>query len=218
MMSQLAFRWPTNTSYATEDFIVSDCNAEAVRFLEVWPDGSGSATLLCGPSSSGKTHLAYCWLASIGGVMLDKSMLGRLPSDVLWQENVPALLEDIDNIVDEEGLFHLLRHAETEGKSLLLTSSVYAKQLPFYLPDLCSRIIALPIVSIDSPDEQILNIFIMKCFADRQLRVSEDVAKYIIKRVERSFAAVLDIVASIETISLEAKKDITLPLVKKVLQ
>ncbi|HEU5046672.1 MAG TPA: hypothetical protein VFT64_02400 [Rickettsiales bacterium] len=217
-MLQLAFRWPSADSHAVEDLIVSDFNEQAARFLRGWPDGKSAAAVLSGPEASGKTHLAQYWRERVGGITLDKALLGQMPSDTLWPGRAPALLEDITQIKDEEALFHLLRHAETEGKALLLTSSLPVRGLPFTLPDLCSRLLSLPGAAIDSPDDVALATFIAKCFADRQLRVSAEVQEYMLKRVERSLRSVIAEVEKIEKASLEMRKEITVPLVRKILE
>jgi chromosomal replication initiation ATPase DnaA len=215
-MSQLAFTWQETASYAPEDFIVSDSNVVAVRFLETWPDGHAGVALLSGAHACGKTHLARRWLDRVNGVALDRALLGMEPSEALWPAKAPALLEDIDTLQDEAALFHLLRHAESVRQGLLLTSAVPARQLPFTLPDLCSRLIAMPVASIETPDDGLLRMFIVKCFSDRQLRISGEVAEYILNRVERSFASVREVVEKLERASLETRREITVPLVKRI--
>ncbi len=217
-MPQFAFEWAARASYAPEDLIISDSNAEAARFLEIWPDDHhAQSALLSGERSSGKTHLAHRWLARAGGVMLDKSMLGRKESEEIWGKATHAAFEDIETIKDEAALFHLLRYAETSGKYLLLTANASANQLPFSLPDLRSRLMALPAAHIGQPDENLLRVFTAKCFSDRQLRVSEDVVNYVVNHAERSFTAVRDVVERAERMSLENRREITVPLVKKVI-
>lgn len=216
-MPQLAFQWQLASSYAPEDFISSDSNEEALKFVDSWPDGSAKAALICGEKSCGKTHLAHRWLSRVGGVVLDASALGNVASETLWQGATHGVLEDIDNIKDETALFHLLRDSETGGRFLLLTANNAAAQLPFTLPDLRSRLIAMPGAAMAKPDEQLLVMAATKWFSDRQLRVGEGVVPYIVNRVERSFSAVFETIGKIEEISLETNRDITVPLVKKVI-
>ncbi len=54
-------------------------------------------------------------------------------------------------------------------------------------------------------------------FAARQLKVSDEVINYLASRVERSFTAALKIVDAIDKLSLEQKRNITIPLVKSIL-
>jgi chromosomal replication initiation ATPase DnaA len=217
-MPQLTFKWPMHTSYAAEDFIISESNAEAIQFLDTWPDGNSYAAILSGPPSAGKTHLVQRWASRVEAGAIDKTALGAMPSSQIWNQSRHNVLEDIHTITDETALFHLLRHAETHGVFLLLSARMTALQLPFTLPDLRSRLLALPSIHLASPDEILLHGFLLKCFADRQLRVSEDVTAYLAKRMERSFASALALVDRIERSSFETKREITIPLVKPLVE
>ena len=57
----------------------------------------------------------------------------------------------------------------------------------------------------------------VKLFRDRQLRVGEDVVLYLMARMERSFAAVADIVAAIDSAALERARPVTVPLAREIL-
>jgi len=217
-MSQLTFLWPPHTSYATEDFIVSPSNKEAVDFLASWPNKNSLTALLTGPSASGKTHLVQAWISRVQAHKIDKTQLGRIPSEALWQGHPIATCEDIESITDESALFHLLRHAETQALSLLLSSSIPASQLHFTLPDLHSRLLAMPCVQLSAPDEAMLHAFLVKSFSDRQMRISEEVIVYMLRRMPRSFIAARILVDNIEQNSFRTKKDITIPVIKSLIE
>src|SRR6185369_7315871 len=197
-MSQIAFKWPKHVSYASEDLIVSDSNAKALAFIDSGAYKNEKGALIYGPPACGKTHIAHYFSAKTGAIFIDKTQLGNVPSEQLWQGNIPAIIDDIEIINNEPALFNLLRHAEIQRLFLLFTSKVAGKQLPFSLPDLRSRLISNPLFAIEPPDENLLRIYITKCFSDRQLPVSEEVIGYITKRIERSFIAVHGIVEEIE--------------------
>jgi chromosomal replication initiation ATPase DnaA len=144
--------------------------------------------------------------------------VGALDSATLCGTNSLFLLEDIETIADEKAFFHLLRHGETHPVNLLLTSKLNAKELHFTLPDLRSRLLALPTAAIVPPDEALLGVFLAKWFADRQMRVSEDVISYILRRIERSFDAAQRVAQVIERYNVENKKPVTIPAIKPFLQ
>jgi len=216
-MAQLAFQWPTQPSHAAEDFIVSDANAEAVRFLENWPDEHSHVALISGPEACGKTHLASIWAKRTHAAIIDTYALGRKDSENLWKDATHAVLEDVHTITHQTALFHFLRHAETQKLSLLLTARAPAAQLHFALADLRSRLLALPSAHIQTPDEELLRGFLLKGFADRQLRVSDEVVGYLLKRMERSFVSAHALVELLERQALQNGRDITVPFIKNAL-
>ena len=86
------------------------------------------------------------------------------------------------------------------------------------LPDLASRLKALPVAELEPPDDALLRGVLVKLFADRQLAVDEpvdllsDAAHAALARVARG------LVAEIDRLALEEKSAITRPLVARVLQ
>ena len=78
-------------------------------------------------------------------------------------------------------------------------------------------VLAAPSVSIREPDDMLLGAILVKLFNDRQLRVGEDVIKYILPRMERSFAAARDLVAQADKLALAEKKAVSIPLIRKIL-
>lgn len=216
-MPQLSFKWAHPPSFDNRDFIRSSCNAQAAEFLDTWPQGALTSTaLLTGPQASGKTHLTHSWAQRTQAMIIDPQAIGKKDSAALFGTNAHALLEDIHTLRDETALFHLLRHAETARLHLLLSSRAPASRLAFTLPDLRSRLMALPELSIGAPDTELLTLFLFKCFADRQLRVSQEVVEYLALRIERSFAAAQAIIERIEEQALNQKHAITIPFVKKL--
>ena len=55
-------------------------------------------------------------------------------------------------------------------------------------------------------------------FADRQLTVGAGVVRFLLARMERSFAAARGLVAAIDRAALESRRDITVPLARQVLR
>lgn len=73
------------------------------------------------------------------------------------------------------------------------------------LPDLTTRLKAVPSVAIGAPDEGLLSALLLKQFADRQLTVAPEVISYLTKNMERSFKAVSFVVRRADELSLERK-------------
>lgn len=99
------------------------------------------------------------------------------------------MVEDAAAITDERALFHVINLAREEGVFLLFTARSAPSLWPVALPDVVSRLRALPVIVLQAPDDAMLRGVIVKLAADRQLQLDESVVGYILTHIERSFAA-----------------------------
>jgi chromosomal replication initiation ATPase DnaA len=149
---QLVLALPHRQAQEAEDFLVSRSNASAVDLVDGWPGWPLPAALVVGPSGSGKSHLANVWrLRShahlIAAARLDETAVAR------FEERRTLVVEDIDRgIGSEQVLFHLLNLAREKSGSILLTSRAAPGEIEITLPDLRSRLRAIPPVLIEMPD------------------------------------------------------------------
>ncbi len=156
--------------------------------IDAWPDWPGHAIALIGPEGSGKTHLATIWATAAGARVVSGRALGEV--DVPAALATAALvIEDAAAVADERALFHLINLAREQGAYLLFTARSTPSLWPAALPDLVSRLRALPVIVLQAPDDALLRGVILKLAADRQLQLDENVVNYISTRIERSFAA-----------------------------
>src|SRR5688572_4576565 len=120
--------------YTEDNFLVTDSNREARRWIDHWPNWPGGILLLHGPKGSGKTHLAHLWAARARAAALTP----QEGAAAALQERAPSLLaEDIEQW-PPNALLHLFNAAREASVPLLLTASTPAARLPFTLPDLTS--------------------------------------------------------------------------------
>lgn len=214
---QLSLGLTLPISWAREDFLVVPGNEAALAWIDRWPDWPSNALVLHGGAGSGKTHLAHIWMAQvpqaqvIGPEVLTISAVDRLAQR-------PLALDDADRVGDAVALFHLINLMCERGHSLLLTGSVPPAQWPFSLPDLMSRLKAMPAQGIEEPDDALLAAVLVKLFADRQLGVGEDVVKYLVARIERSCHAARHWVAALDAAALAQGRAVTVALARKVLE
>ncbi len=203
------------------DFLVSDCNAQAVEWIDRWSDWPARALVIWGPLASGKTHLGHVWCAKSNADHITAEDVRTVDAAGLRARNASLFLDDAEELAghpdDEEALLHLYNYVlETDG-ALLLASQTAPAHWPVALADLSSRMKALQGSGIAPPDDSLLAALLIKQFRDRQLRVGEEVVTYLVPRMERSFAAVSQIVAAIDTVALERLRPVTVPLVREVL-
>ncbi len=215
--AQLAFDFPHCPSFADTDFLIAPCNAEAVAWIDRWPDWPSPALALIGPSGSGKTHLATIFAARTGAVSIaPHSLAGIDPIAVLGSARVAVIDEPepaLAQRVAMEGLFHLYNRLSAVKGHLLLTGRSAPSRWGIALPDLASRLATASVVEIAAPDDALLAAILSKLFADRQLRPSVDVIRYILTRIERSPAVFAALVAEIDRRALASGRAVTMALV-----
>ncbi len=207
------------------DLLVSASNAEAVRLLSGWRDWPLRHMALTGPARAGKTHLAHVWMQESGAERLPAARLDEGDVERLARHG-KVVIEDVDALTSldparrravEKALFHLYNLAAAEGAWLLLTGRAAPGRWPVEMPDLASRLAALPVARVAPPDDTLLSSLMVKLFADRQLQVPPGVIQYLSRRIERSFAAVEGAVEALDRLSLARKKPVTRALAAEVL-
>jgi len=214
-MTQLAIDLPFQPALGRADFRVSGCNAEALGWIERWPDWPGSALVLHGPAQCGKSHLARLWTARSGGRLVQGEALPGLPPPELAA--LPGVAVDDADAAPERALLHLYNCCRETGAGLLIVARAPPARWPTALPDLASRLRAAPAVAIAPPDDALLASVLVKHFADRQVRVAPDVIGFAVRRMERSFAAAASLAAALDRAALGAGRPIGLALARRVL-
>lgn len=214
---QLVFDLAHRQALGAEDFLVSHSNAAAVEMIDRWPQWPHPASLVAGPQGSGKSHLANVWrLRSAGGIVSAAELEDVTVAGLA--DGAAIVIEDVDRgIADERALFHLLNRARESKLSVLVTSRRAPGELEFRIPDLRSRLRALPIVEVQPPDEALLKAVLVKLFDDRQLYVEPQVIDYLNVRMERSMAAASRVVAAVDRLALATHRKVTRPLAAEAL-
>lgn len=211
--AQLALPFDQKPAYGRKDFLIADCNREALAWIEAWPDWPGPLTVLTGPEGSGKTHLAHIWRRHSGGTIVD---VRSLALDSI--AGAPLAVEDIDRASDDARLLHALNRVAEAGGQMLAT----ARAAPGYwrgrLPDLVSRLRAAPTVEIGRPDDDLLTSVLLKLFRDRQIAPSGETIAYLLRHMERSLEAARQTVERADRLALAERRAVTIPLLRRVLE
>jgi chromosomal replication initiation ATPase DnaA len=212
---QLLLDLAQRPALGAEDFLVSASNQAAADMIDRWPDWPLASIMVVAPARAGKTHLANVWRLKSGASRLEAAALCE--QDVA-RANGALLVEDLHGgIGNERALFHLLNLVREHRLSMLLTSRVPPGELDVRLPDLRSRLRALPLVGIDRPDEGLLKAVLVKHFSDRQLAVEPHVINHLALHMEQSMAAAADLVAEIDRLAMASHRKVTRALAAEAL-
>jgi len=214
---QLTFDWSRRTGSSRNDFLISDSNAAALSWIDRWPDWPSRVLALHGPAGCGKTHLLDLWCDQTSGLAVRGQMLSEDLLAVLACERGYRVAVDEADRAPERLLLHLQNLCLESRGFLLLAARRPPAAWSIGLPDLGSRLNAALAVGIGSPDDTLLEAVLVKHFADRQLRVAPAVLAHLITHMERSVAAAADITARLDMASLRDRREITVPLARRVL-
>lgn len=215
---QLAFDMSLDPIYRWENFYISPSNEEAISLLQRWPQWDSRVQLIYGPSGSGRTHIAHLWRNESRASFVDDSVLtlDYLPEYVA--QNSVLIVDNADEITCYKGLFHLYNLIHECQGYLLLTAKTPPRQWRIQLPDLASRLQSIPATEIKTPNDSLLYALLIKRFSDLQVRVAENVVMYLVKHMKRSYPAVQELTTVLNRVSLQQRRNITLPLAKEVLK
>jgi chromosomal replication initiation ATPase DnaA len=222
MTRQLPLDLGFASSYAAADYLVSASNAAAFAWVERWPDWPGAGLALSGPPGCGKTHLAHVWRDRSQATIIDAAMLAGLDPMQLVASPPAFAIDGLAagslGAAAERALLHLYNMTNEGRGHLLLCAEAPPARWTIALPDLRSRLAALPAVSIAPPDDSLLEALLAKLFADRQLAVDRGTVMFIVTRMERSFEAARHLVDAIDRAALASQRRPSLGLVREVVE
>lgn len=212
MTGQLPFDLPGRNAMGAADFVTSASNEAALALIDAWPNWPGPALAVHGPAGCGKTHLGHVWQEKVG----TEALFLSAPVSVPELPAKPYLVLD-EPALDETDFFHLLNRMKNDGGSLLILSREAPARWDVKLPDLASRLKALPAVEVAAPDDALLGAVLVKHFSDRQINVAPEVVDYLLRHIERSFAAAAETADRLDRAALAEGRAITIPLARKAL-
>ena len=218
-IGQLAFDLAHRPALGREAFFVASSNAMALAAVDDWRGWPGGRMLLIGPAGAGKTHLAHVFAAACRGAVV---VSAKALADVPGLAALPGVaVEDVEDIAGdrtaETALFHLHNLMLAEGGRLLVTATTPPRDWGLSLPDLHSRMQAAPLVRVEAPCDALLAAVLVKLFADRQIDVTPPLIRWLVPRIERSFAAAGAAVARLDAAALARRQPVTRKLAVQVI-
>lgn len=218
--------------FTFENFIVgpnSQLVDHCVRLSLSAAEASQPMTFIHGDTGVGKSHLsmAICHNASENGlsaVYLAVKDVAGYSADILNGLEYADLvcIDDIHLLEGsatwQRGLFDLInRSREKSGCQLIFTANAGPKQLPLSLPDLASRLTwGISYGLIELSDLQRADAIIIKA-KNRGITINDDVARFLITHLPQDMSSLTSTLDTLDKTSLQEKRAITIPFVKKVL-
>ncbi|MBI4275616.1 MAG: chromosomal replication initiator DnaA [Rhizobiales bacterium] len=215
---QLALALGHSESFARDDFLEGPANAGALALVDRWPDWPSRTVVLVGARGSGKSHLAAIWATQAGARFISARALEATSLPAAFATGALVVEDLAENRFDEHALFHLLNLAREEGAYLLFTARSAPAGWTVATADLASRLRALPVVTLQPPDDALLRAVLVKLFADRQLTVEESLISYLASRIERTFPAAREAVAELDRAALREKRPVNRALAVDMLR
>ncbi|MBU2956693.1 chromosomal replication initiator DnaA [Paracoccus sp. C2R09] len=199
----------TPPAHARADFLPAPANLDALHALDhphLWP---GGRMLLIGPEGAGKSHMAAFWAAENGARRIGCAALRPDAADMLTVEGGAVVIEDADHAGHaagaEQALFHLWNLCGARDCLLLMTARTAPRDWGLGLPDLQSRMDAMPQVRLGPPDEALMAAVLVKLFADRQLQVGAGLIDWLVLHMDRDLGLARRLVAAMDRAAMAQK-------------
>ena len=203
------------SSYKRHDFIVGESNKYAVDWIDKFPFWKESGLIIIGPKSSGKSHLARVLKFRSDCIIKQAKDINMESFNVIKPQNL--IIEDIEKVTNHKFFLHVINVLNENNLKVILTCRKSLKYLEIDLLDLKSRLLVFPQTNILLPTDDVLLGIILKLAKDKGLKINELVSNYIISHIERSYQSANTMIKQLDKISMQRKKNITIPLVKEVL-
>jgi len=223
---QLTFPWNKVNKSLMQGFYTSRENDHLVSLLK---DGNFLDDLfIYGTKQSGKTFLLQAMCNSYSS-MCKSSLYIPLKKVMNYGVEIFESLESIDLIcIDgieqviskiewEKEIFNLINKALISKSRLIITSSKNLKSLNFSLPDLESRIKKIQIYELYPIDDKDIIDALKYISQIKSINLGDKEAKYLVTYSQRDISNLIQILESLDQLSMEMKRRITIPLIKEVI-
>ena len=138
--------------------------------------------------------------------------------DEIISQNKNVLIDNLFYNLAEEKVFYLINHCISHKLNVLVTSDIDLYEYNFNLPDLLSRLKVFNYVSINKPDDEILINVLTKLLIEKQFIIkNKDIFEFLLKRVNRTYEDIYNLVNKMDKLSLEKNRQLTIPLIRELI-
>ena len=222
--AQLALTFPVTEEYTFGTFLDEDVNAELIDRLYLLLEEE-TPLFIWGQRGSGKSHLlqALCHKYDDAVYVPLRHMMTAYPAAVLdGLENIPLIcIDDLDRIASQpawqEALFRLFNSVRERGGALVMSADNPPRQLQLELEDLRSRLCWGNIYQLQPLSDTGKSEVLRRRAEQRGIVLGEDIRHYILLRSQRDIYALLEVLETLDQLSLMEKRRITIPFVRGIM-
>jgi chromosomal replication initiation ATPase DnaA len=172
-----------------DTLVVAAANRDAAKLMTAWRTWPGGALALAGPVGAGKTHMALAWALEAGARQVSPAASPEDGAAIFREARGRLLIDDADGERDEAMLWRVLDLARRESGAVLVVGAAAPGSWTVNLPDLRSRLAALPVARLGEPDEALMEVVLRRICREQFIHLSDDAVKFLVRRLPRTFAA-----------------------------
>ncbi len=210
MTKQNIFKFKfNNVDNKSDNFYINDTNLNAYKGVI---NSNNENIYLKGPKKSGKSYLANIWKKKNNAIVFKNNF------NFIIHNKINVIIENLNKEFNEEQLFHIINHCKLNNLNIFVTSIYDVREINFKLKDLISRLKIFNFLIIDNPDDDMLINLLTKLFIEKQFVInSHEIFQFILKNANRSYSEMFKIVKKLDDLSIEKKRQLTIPLIKEIL-
>ena len=210
MTKQDFFKYHLKETKDSTNFFVNFTNQET--FNTIIKNKSLKNVFLNAPNKSGKSHLVNIWKQNNNAILYSHNL-----KEIIDTKKNVAIDDLFINLIEED-IFHIINHCKQENLKILITSDLSINDHQFKLKDLKSRLKTFYHVSISNPDDEMIKIILTKLLHEKQFIIKNpEIFEFLVKRIERSYLSIYNLVDKLDKLSLEKKRQLTIPLIKEII-
>ena len=193
-----------------QNYFVNQTNQKAYDLTML--DELNQNIFLFGPKKSGKSYLASLWKNKNKAIIYNNNFTQIIDA------NKNVVIDDLLDSSSEENLFHLINHCKLNNLKIYFTSSKNINTYNFKFIDLYSRLREFLYLEINSPDDEMCKMLMVKLFSDKQIIIkNKEIFDFIFNRLSRTYLDIYIFVEKLDRLSLEKKRQLTIPLIKEII-
>jgi chromosomal replication initiation ATPase DnaA len=201
-----------------ETLVVAEANRDAAKLLTQWRAWPSGALALTGPKGSGKTHLALAWALETGARQVSARAAADDAAAIFREAQGLLFIDDADSEADEAMLWRVIDLARTDGGAVLLVGAANPGNWPATIPDLRSRLTNLAAARLGEPDEALMEVVLRRICREQFIQLSDDAARYLARRLPRTFAAAHQMAAALDANLVKGAKPVALKTARAALE